>query len=516
MIAMAHRTSGRAEPRGTEPASTTELLTRGGDARIVLDPSRGLNKYGCAPLPDPDLAGFGSSTASTISTTGFAAAVRLSDRLAQAAGHESASLVYARELDRQRAELADLCGVADLPDLEIVFAASGTDIHLLAAQLAAGERRAPLLAVMMEAAETGSGVPAALGGRHFSACTALGERVVDGAGVDAAAAVEVAVVPIRDVDGTPRPTKLVDGEVETRVAEAARAGRPVLLTLVDVSKTGMIAPSPGCALALRRRFPEGIIVLVDACQFRLRRASLRAYLEHGFMVALTGSKFLTGPTFSGALLVPRTLARRLRRQPFSPALGAYSAKADWPRGWTAARSLPDAANDGLLLRWEAALDELRAFRSIPDHETAALLSRFADAVSTRLATDPAFDPLPVPALDRRPLVDAGGWDEIPTIFPFLLRSADRRLLPREETARVYAAMAESKITAAGAPAAAALRCQIGQPVSCGTREGVAVSALRLCASARLAVEAASGAGADGIIARAMTALDKAAWLGARR
>src|SRR5262249_26024531 len=167
-----------------------------------------------------------------------------------------------------------------------------------------------------------------------------------------------------------------------------------------------------------------------------------AYLEHGFMVALTGSKFLTGPTFSGALLVPRTLARRLKRQVLPQALGGYSARADWPKGWTAARSLPDVANYGLLLRWEAALDELRAFRSIPDHEVAALLSAFARAVKTRLATDPAFERLPVTAIDRRPLVASGGWDEIPTIFPFLLHGADRRLLSREQTAKVYAAMAQ--------------------------------------------------------------------------
>ena len=232
------------------------------------------------------------------------------------------------------------------------------------------------------------------------------------------------------------------------------------------------------------------------------------------MVALTGSKFLTGPTFSGALLVPRTLARRLKTQPLPPALGAYSARADWPQGWVAARPLPDIANYGLLLRWEAALDELRAFRTIPDHEVSALLSDFARAVETRLATDPAFERLPVPALDRRPLVDAGSWDEIPTIFPFLLRGASRRLLRREETARVYSALAQDQSELGGSRSTAALRCQVGQPVPCGHRGGVPVSALRLCASARLVVEAASGraAGAGAVIARAMAVLDKAACL----
>jgi hypothetical protein len=166
--------------------------------------------------------------------------------------------------------------------------------------------------------------------------------------------------------------------------------------------------------------------------------------------------------------------------------------------------LPDAANYGLLLRWEAALDELRAFRSIPDHETGAFLARFAEAVSTRLREDPTFEPLPVPALDRRPLVADRHWDEIPTIFPFLLRGSDGRPLSREAMARIYAALA-------------AQCCQVGQPVPCGERGGISVSALRLCASARLVVEAASEpAGATAVIARALAVLDKAAYLGVQR
>jgi hypothetical protein len=513
MIAMPNRATMPARVHAAFAlASASELLTLGGDARIVLDRVQGLNKYGCAPMPDAKLAAFGSSTASTISDTAYAAAERLRDRLAQAAGHESPSLTYARELDRMRAELIELCGVADLPGLEIVFAASGTDLHLLTAQLVAGGSETPLLAVMVEPTETGSGVSAALRGRHFSTRAALGEAVIDEDLVLGATAVEIAAISCRGADGLPRLAQSVDAEVESRIVEAVKTGRRVLLTLVDVSKTGMIAPSPKLALAIRRRFPDAVDVLVDACQFRLSRASLRAYLEHGFMVALTGSKFLTGPTFSGALLVPRTLARRFKWQPLAAALGAYSARADWPAGWDAARALPDVSNQGLLLRWEAALDELRAFRSIPDHEVVAFVSDFARVVEARLSADPAFEPLPVPALDRRPLVDAGGWDERPTIFPFLLRGTDRRLLRREETARVYWAMAQDRSDRAGSPTVAALRCQLGQPVPCGDREGVPVSVLRLCASARLIVEASAARSGSAIIARAMAALDKAAWL----
>jgi hypothetical protein len=90
---------------------------------------------------------------------------------------------------------------------------------------------------------------------------------------------------------------------------ALAQGRRVLLVLADVSKTGLIAPSLACVTALQRRWPDALDILVDACQFRLAPATLRAYLIHNFMIALTGSKFLTGPTFSGALLIPAAPAR---------------------------------------------------------------------------------------------------------------------------------------------------------------------------------------------------------------
>ncbi|HCE10402.1 MAG TPA: hypothetical protein DEQ40_17715, partial [Oxalobacteraceae bacterium] len=59
-----------------------------------------------------------------------------------------------------------------------------------------------------------------------------------------------------------------------------------------------------------------------------------------------------------------------------------------------------------------------------------------------------------------------------------------------------------------------LRCQLGQPVACGARDGVAVSAVRLCASARLIVEATAqnGRHAAAVIQRALATLDKAAML----
>jgi len=503
--------------------TTEQLLVEGGDARIALDPLTGLNKYGCQPFPDPHLLAFGSSTASVISTAGFAAANRLRQKLELETCAEPDEVVYAREIQRIRSELLQLCELTDVSGVEVVFATSGTELHLIAGQYAGSGAAVSALVVMVEADETGSGVAVALAGRQFDAGSAE-NGAGEGATIIGGSALEVVAVPIRLPDGAPRRLEDIDAEVEALVTGAVALGRRVLLILVDQSKTGLIAPSPACVSKLQLRLPDSVDVLVDACQFRIAPPTLRVYLEQGFMVALTGSKFVTGPSFSAALLLPPVVARRLGRRPVPPVLASCSLSANWPLNWDADGQLPRAANFGLLLRWEVALEELRKFRSVPQVAIENFLQDFAQAIRSRLMSDPLFEPLPVLPLDRRPVIEVEGWDRIQTIFPFLLyrpaTHAGRTPLSREETARVYrqlqvdstdnfaSALAESNGERCG------VRCQFGQPVACGTRDGVAVSALRICANARQISEltAEGGKGVAGVINDALRALDKTALL----
>jgi hypothetical protein len=509
-----------------ELPGTEQLLTEGGDTRIALGAGQACNEYGCAPRPDPEIAAYGSSTASTISARGYAAADRLRTRLIAAADWENGATTYARELDRMRIDLADLCDIANVPGLEIVFAASGTDLHLLAAQLAGGTVAAPLRSIMVDPRETGSGVAGALAGRHFSMLAPLGSEVRKGAPLAAEGESDVVAIALREPDGLLRAAAAIEGEIDEIATAAAARGQRVLLTMVDVSKTGIIAPRPAYVAALAKRLPQAVEILVDACQFRLAPAALRAYLENGFMVAVTGSKFLTGPAFAGALLIPGGVARRLRLRRLTPALRCYSAQAEWPRGWAAATALADVENYGLLLRWEAAIEELRAFRAVPEPAVAEFTARFARALTERLADDPAFEPLAAPPLDRLAPALAGtpgGWDEVQTIFPFLLRHiAGPRagtVFCREETTATYRWLRRDASAIIEDPADAALaasRCELGQPVPCGTRDGDAISVLRICNSARLIVEAVQGgpAAAEAVIERALAALDKTALVAA--
>ena len=468
------------QPEKSHPLPPLEtLLASGGDARIMRG-ATGANKYGCFSVPHPELLSYGSCTASTISKTGFATAAALYERLEYT--------TYARELHRMRGELIMLCGLTTLPGLDIIFGASGTDLHLFAAQLLCAD--APLRIIMAEAAETGSGVPAALDGCHFSNCTALGGAVTPGEPAGPAGDVEVVEVQCRLDNGDLRPATLIDSEVEMLAVDAVAKGWRVLLVLTDLSKTGLIIPSLACALKLKQRFPDRLDILVDACQFRLSKATIRTYLEQDFLLAMTGSKFVTGPAFSAALLVPQAMTERLRGRALPSTLSLYSARADWPESWTAHSNLPNVANYGLLLRFEAALAELRAFHSLSETNIRAFLETFASAIQKRLHDDPFFEPLSTQDIDRQSLVGQGSWDRVPTIFPFLMRRESGVLLNKDEMRKIYELM-----MAAG--------CQLGQPVACG--------ALRLCVDMRL-IAGALSRGGEAVIDGAMRVLDRAAEL----
>ena len=491
-----------------ESATTDALLVQGGDGRLVLDPASGVNKYGCAPRPDPALADFGSSTASVISSQGHAAADALRERL-QAEAPKSHSAVYARELERVRGELTSLCGLDASSEVEVVFAASGSDLHLLVRELVGGTPAAPLLCLGVEPQETGSGVPVALEGRHFSDRAALGESVIQGCAIGPGGGSYIAIAS-RKADGRLREVAVIEAELDALCLHASKTGRRVLLTVADVSKTGLISPDLHTVLALRRRFPNTLEVLIDACQFRLSDATLRAYLDNDLMVAVTGSKFLTGPIFCGALFVPPATAQRLRGRLLRPALRPYSARAEWPKGWFAGKALSDVANNGLLLRWEAALAELRAFRALGEDQVDAFTTRFAEAIQVRLAEDARFEPLAVRPLDRDAIGAPEGWDRTPTIFPFLLREQYRTknapFLSVATTDSVYRALMVGGIEEA-------MRARLGQPVSCGERDGAPISALRICNSARVIVEGV--ADPEGVINRALAVLDQTAQIAGR-
>lgn len=405
-------------------ALTAQLLIAGGDERLLLD-AQGTNKYGCTPTPNEALLSFSSSTASTVSAENFSSLEQFVARLQNTLKKTEATELFEDEVARQKSEWLSL--LACPQGTQLVFSPSGTDIHtLFAAQL---PTRA--LVIMIEGCETGSGVVQAL--------------------TRASNDVEIVALTLRAFNTQPLTKEEIDAQASVYVNEAIARGQHAALILVDQSKTGMIAPSPACVLTLKARYGDKLSVFVDACQFRLSAKTLTAYLEKGFIVAATGSKFLSAPSFSGMVFLPPKMPFHL---------------------------VPAAVNWGLLARMEVALMQYRAFSALSNEKTAAIISDFSQVISHYIAHSPTFSALPTPALTREGLgVDANTWDTMPTLFPFILYK-NQRPLSRAQTRVCYQQLPLQ-----------ALPCQIGQPVACGEIEGIEVSALRFCLSTNIITQA---------------------------
>ena len=466
-----------ARPGKLSPISA--LLLEGGDDRIRLLDGAAFNKYGCRPYPVADCIDFSSSTASHVSASAFDALALLQRRLEAAISASSPEQVYAHELQQLRTRFLSLWNLS-AATTEMIFSASGTDAHLIAASLAQTLHDASLHAIMIQCEESGSGVAAALCGQPFSSRTATGD-------VPPARAAEsnpMIHIDLRRPDGNARSGAEVDADFERAADRILEQGLPALLVAVDVSKTGLAAPSTDALARLKNRWGRQLTVLVDACQFRLDGAALHAYLELGCMVAVTGSKFFAAPSFCGALLIPAALAQELKARTMPALLRSYSGSAEWPAHWPGADQLARVPNMGLLLRWEAALQEMQNFLQVPADDVQRIVSACAAAVQSRLSSDPHFQPL-----DNSAAVSVA--KKPPTIYAFIpCRPApDRKMLERSEVERLYRTL-QSTVQADGR------MYLLGQPVQCGGPGSSPAWALRLCLSAPLIVNAYGDGGGE--------------------
>ena len=485
------------------------LLATGGDGRLRADPDTLLNHYGTSHRPRPWAVTYASSTASALSERGFAAAERSRRRLLRGAlggaaaspGHPAPQAAE-DELRAVRDAISRHYGLP--PGTGIVLAASGTDCELVAlAAIAAARRGRPLLNLLTAPDETGSGVPLASVGRHFADDTARGATVRRGALIDGMPVdIDRADLAVRAEDGTLLDPETVDRDAVRLVGDAVRGGRHVLLHYLDVSKTGLLAPSIECVARLGRTHRGAIDVVVDACQARLDAERVRSYVEVGWTVMVTGSKFFTGPPFCGAVLLPPSLMAALGASALPAGLADYCGRADWPDGAPAA-FLPPEVNVGMVLRWQAAIGEMQAFAAVPGHRTREILERFTESVRAAIARGPDTRLVSAPPLRRPVLGDAKvAWDGLQTIIPFLVLGPDRRALDFPSARRLYgwlnADVRDALPSGLGATERflAGLHCHVGQPAPVADGQGGIAGALRISAGARLVSGEPSHEGID--------------------
>lgn len=351
------------------------LLTQGGDERLWLDAATGVNRYLVAPHPTSALC-YSSSTANHVSAPAYRELCRRWRAVAPKGTLTAAAYRLALADLRSRIRAAWVLPVS----AEIVFAASGTDLEYVPLALANHNDRTEIDNILLGADEVGSGCIYSANARHFASNTPLGFAVAAGQPLCPrfAERVRMIEVTVRSATGSPTPSEDVLLELAAAIEDSLRAKRQPLVHVVHGSKTGLILPSLSHIDALRRRFGDQIMFVVDACQARIGREAILAYLSRGAIVLVTGSKFMGGPPFSGFAIVP---ARHFQQEFALPAgIETIFSRAEWPDGAPGSQLLADTPNAGLLLRLEAAIYELELFQRLAPAEIKRTLDYFDEAV----------------------------------------------------------------------------------------------------------------------------------------
>jgi hypothetical protein len=419
---------------------------------------------------------FSSSTASAVSDHGFLFCDLLRRDLlrAQQADGVDAGLLLRRTADALGGEICRLIGLG-AGEADVAVTASGTDAELhavLLARAAAGGGR--LTNIVIGPEESGRGVVLAAAGRYFDDRTATGARVTMGDAAWPQAEVRVLEVPIREPDGRPRAAEQVEADAAAALRQALAGDGRALLHVLVASKTGLSAPRRAAVQALVATAPDRIDGVVDACQMRSTLAELGAWVRDGWMVQVSGSKFLTGPPFSGALVIPPALRGRVDAVRAALAAAPAVSHPDAWTGWWAERlgRREAAASFGPLFRWLPALLEAHLLESLSLDFRRAAFDRFRAAVAERLAASPY--------VQRIDVGEPTGTDEFARLsiqsFQVLARQWDGGLVPLDEPAcrRIFELLnrdlrAELPGLTAPEQVLAALQCHIGQPVAIAGR-----------------------------------------------
>ncbi len=476
-----------------------DILTMGGDNRLLINKQSGLNTYGCSSRPRPWAITFSSCTSSSISDLAYQKAEHLRQALITHAFKDHLVNRCAEEYEKIREEISQLLYLERIPGTQIILTPSGTDSELYALYLSMQKPSTPVHNILISSTEIGSGTVYAAGGYHFDELTPLGKKVKKGEHLDGFSSekVEVSVLELRHEDGKLKSMNEIDQSIENMVKETITLGHHVLIHLLDCSKTGIGGPSFDKITQLRKTYPSQIDVMVDAAQMRVGQSALHLYLEEGFMVLISGSKFFTGPPFSGALLIPPSISKGVHELTTLPAsLADYSTSYELPTEWQhlTKSTFRKEANIGLLFRWRAALWEMKAFYSTTALEQFNSVSVFGSKIFNMIQTNPDLELIMAPPHTRGYLGSDLCWDQLPSIFTFFIyRNSDlkHQTLNYDEARFAYRCINIDIARYLPVQASdreyelARKRCHIGQPVRLQNSNGEWKGALRIAIGARL-------------------------------
>jgi len=479
------------------------MLVLGGDHRLAVDPNTQLNGYGCRPFPRPEAITFSSSTATSISKYAYDLVEKRRQQFISEAIERGTSPAVAGLAQEVRDGICHQLGIGSNV-ADVLITASGTDSFLIAHGLTRLISDSPIISIMVGVAESGSGVRLALQERHFADDTALSYAVHKGQPISTGSHQERQIdIPVRDESGDAVPIEALDSQVRDLAVANIAAGNFVVIHAMNHSKLGYSGPSRELLIELKQQFGSKICVVVDACQMRLDREEIIEYLKYQMIVIVTGSKFFTGPPFSGAILIPEQIVIDVQANgaKFDIGFNSYCAQEDLPQRLRAIlRGGSMSFNLGSIFRWVAAISEMERYYAIPPAIRVGAVSRFCERVEEILSAAPFIE-----LYDQNSYKNTSRYTGIgelsgrKMILPFFLycnHDGVKEVCSEKQVQQIYALLNQDcskrfPYNNAREFRLLAQMCHIGQPVAVIHRSGVSTAVLRISVGARIFSESFS-------------------------
>ncbi len=472
---------------------TEYLLMAGGDLRLNIDEIELLNKYGCRPFPRPEAFTFASSTATSVSNFAFDKTDKVRSILIQNSlkkGFKNTTIEFSELLKTNLRKIFKINN-----ECQIIFSPSGTDSSLQIAAITQIISNKEITHVLVASDETGSGVPAALKGCHFENTTALNYPVKKGDKIEGFRDIDLIKIPLRDENGELKSTLQLDKEVFTAISKTNELGRHIVLHAMDQSKLGYQSPSEEMMRKLNTLDNLSMQIIVDASQLRLDPKDIQNYLNKGYIVTITGSKYFTGPPYSGALILPEGVSKSINsvKNTLPEGLANYYNNTDWPTSWFCSKDLCDEFNYGSYMRWNAAIVEMARYYKTPILYRNMGIEMFCNFVEDSIKDASFLEPLFGDETKKNTYTrEEFGLRNIRTIFPFFILQ-NKEVLPIDKVKRLYELLNSDisnqfKDSSLEIVRLAAQKCHIGQAVNVKYDADSQSAVLRISLGARVISE----------------------------
>jgi hypothetical protein len=472
---------------------TEYLLMAGGDLRLNIDEIDLLNKYGCRPFPRPEAFTFASSTATSVSNFAFDKTDKVRSILIRNSLKNGFKKTTNEFSELLKNNLKKIFGLDDA--CEIIFSPSGTDSSLQIAAITQIISDKDITHVLVASDETGSGVPAALKGCHFENTTALNYPVKKGDKIEGFRDIDLIKIPFRDENGDLKSAVQLDEEVFAAISKTNELGRHVVLHAMDQSKLGYQSPSEKMIQKLDTLNNLSMQIIVDGSQLRLDPKDIQNYLNKDYIVTITGSKYFTGPPYSGALIVPESVSKSIDtvKKKLPEGLTQYYNHTDWPTSWVCSNDLSDGFNYGSYMRWNASIVEMDRYYKTPILYRNMGIEMFCNFVEDSIKDATFLEPLYGDEVNTNTYNSKEfGIRSMRTIFPFFILK-NNEVLSVDHVKKLYILL-NSDLSDKFEDASleiirlAAQKCHTGQAVNVKYGNEIESAILRISLGARVISE----------------------------